>query len=120
MAVQRCLKKKVKLSPDFPSAAVVDAYLHPQIDESQECFDWGLPDLDGLRRYPSDPLLCSSASTYLTFFRFAKAKMGWPEEKVDELVLPILKLQAASAETTQTTITEFSSTNRRLTPKLKR
>jgi DNA excision repair protein ERCC-5 len=26
-----------------------DAYYHPTIDDSEEPFKWGLPDLDGLR-----------------------------------------------------------------------
>jgi hypothetical protein len=30
-----------------------DAYLHPTVDESEEPFKWGLPDLDALRQYVS-------------------------------------------------------------------
>jgi len=39
-------------SVGFPSRAVVEAYLHPTIDESQESFSWGEPNIDGLREYP--------------------------------------------------------------------
>jgi DNA excision repair protein ERCC-5 len=28
-----------------------DAYYHPAVDESEEPFKWGLPDLDGLQQY---------------------------------------------------------------------
>lgn len=36
----------------FPSQAVVDAYLHPQVDDSKEKFTWSTPDLNMLREYP--------------------------------------------------------------------
>jgi DNA excision repair protein ERCC-5 len=110
--VQGWLRTKVTLQHDFPSEAVAEAYRHPQVDESQERFEWGLPDIDGLRR-------------------FARGKMGWPDEKVDELVLPILKrfaeaeqaAQDPSSAGLQTSINDFfaaASSNRRLNPKIKR
>ncbi len=110
---QGWLRTKVTLREDFPSGAVAEAYRHPQVDDSQERFEWGLPDLDGLRR-------------------FARAKMGWPDDKVDELVLPLLQRQAeaehaaaAAGDGTQagglqTAISDFFSSNRRLNPKIKR
>ncbi|XP_069684242.1 DNA excision repair protein ERCC-5 isoform X2 [Periplaneta americana] len=56
----------------FPSVAVVDAYLHPKVDESRETFSWGLPDLTSLRD-------------------FAQRKFGWSRSKTDEILLPIMK-----------------------------
>jgi DNA excision repair protein ERCC-5 len=111
---QGWLRTKVTLREDFPSGAVAEAYRHPQVDDSQERFEWGLPDLDGLRR-------------------FAQAKMGWPDDKVDELVLPLLQRQAEAEHAAaaagdgsqaggdlQTAISDFFSSNRRLNPKIKR
>lgn len=49
-----------------------DAYYHPTVDNSDEPFKWGLPDLDALRM-------------------FFKQELGWGETKVDELLLPIIQ-----------------------------
>ncbi|ETW83179.1 hypothetical protein HETIRDRAFT_157263 [Heterobasidion irregulare TC 32-1] len=68
-------KKKFKdlyLPDDWPNPAVRDAYYHPTIDESDEPFKWGLPDLDGLR----DLFL---------------EELGWSRSKVEELLLPIIQ-----------------------------
>jgi len=43
----------------FPSEAVVDAYLHPTVDESCDEFSWAKPDLDLLRRYIDTVILMS-------------------------------------------------------------
>lgn len=72
---QRHLQKKkfkdLYLPNEWPNPAVVspwvlsidrctliavqrDAYYHPTVDDSDEPFKWGLPDLDGLRQYASD------------------------------------------------------------------
>lgn len=49
-----------------------DAYYHPTVDNSEEPFKWGLPDLDGLRAF---------------FYQ----ELGWAQTKVDELLLPIIR-----------------------------
>jgi DNA excision repair protein ERCC-5 len=49
-----------------------DAYFHPTVDDSEEPFKWGLPDLDGLY----DLLL---------------QELGWNQFKVEELLLPIIQ-----------------------------
>lgn len=51
------MRSKVKLPDDFPSRIVEEAYLHPQVDESREHFAWGMPDLEGLRRYALKTIL---------------------------------------------------------------
>nr|KAG5687775.1 hypothetical protein BaRGS_025669 [Batillaria attramentaria] len=56
----------------FPSGQVVDAYLHPAVDESEETFTWGSPDVDLLRQY-------------------AKDKFGWTRQKADDTLLPMMK-----------------------------
>ncbi|KAA1467640.1 PIN domain-like protein [Dentipellis sp. KUC8613] len=68
-------KKKFKdlyLPADWPNPAVRDAYYHPTVDESEEPFKWGLPDLDGLRNLFLEEL-------------------GWSTSKVEELLLPIIQ-----------------------------
>lgn len=63
---------RLTLEPGFPSGRVVQAYLEPTVDESREAFSWGTPDLDALRTYASQ-------------------KLGWSREKLDDLLLPVLK-----------------------------
>ncbi|KAI0250242.1 hypothetical protein BJV78DRAFT_600137 [Lactifluus subvellereus] len=49
---RRRFKKRFKtlyIPDDWPNPTVRDAYYHPTIDDSEEPFKWGLPDLDGLR-----------------------------------------------------------------------
>ena len=38
------------LPAGFPDAAVHESYLHPEVDDSSEPFEWGKPDLDLIRR----------------------------------------------------------------------
>ncbi|KAH9512801.1 DNA repair protein [Bulinus truncatus] len=64
--------KELKLNSGFPSEAVVWAYLNPKVDESKERFTWRLPEVDLLRE-------------------FAKIKFGWPKEKTDQALLPMMK-----------------------------
>ncbi|GBE87985.1 DNA repair protein [Sparassis crispa] len=63
--------KELYLPDDWPNAAVRDAYHHPTVDESEEPFKWGLPDLDALRH-------------------FFNSELGWSPTKVDDLLLPII------------------------------
>ncbi|KAJ7227291.1 hypothetical protein GGX14DRAFT_418925 [Mycena pura] len=68
-------KKKFKelyLPPEWPNALVRDAYYHPTVDESEEPFKWGLPDLDALRE-------------------FLYVELHWSPEKADELLLPVIQ-----------------------------
>ncbi|KAK0223266.1 hypothetical protein IW262DRAFT_1432237 [Armillaria fumosa] len=68
-------KKKFKdlyLSSEWPNPAVRDAYYHPIVDESDEPFKWGLPDLDALRG-------------------FLHEELGWLQSKVDDLLVPIIQ-----------------------------
>ncbi|RZF39497.1 hypothetical protein LSTR_LSTR001018 [Laodelphax striatellus] len=78
--------KDVELDEGFPSKDVVDAYLKPCVDESEEAFSWGSPDVDGLKSY-------------------AQRKFGWSPNKVDELLLPVIK--SLTQKTSQTRIETF-------------
>ncbi|KAI0044031.1 hypothetical protein FA95DRAFT_1562646 [Auriscalpium vulgare] len=64
--------KDLYLTDDWPPAVVRDAYYHPTVDESDEPFKWGLPDLDGLRS-------------------LFQQELGWSSSKVEELLLPIIQ-----------------------------
>lgn len=69
------LKKKLKnvaLTEDFPSVRVVQAYLEPNIEKSEDKFTWGEVDITILRDY-------------------TKAKFGWSQNKLDEIIKPVLK-----------------------------
>lgn len=82
-----CLK--VELPDRFPAPEIREAYIDPTTDDSEESFQWGVPSLDSLRH-------------------FLQQKLGWPHEKTDEIVLPIIK-QFGSYETegVQATIDRF-------------
>ncbi|XP_022821098.1 DNA repair protein complementing XP-G cells homolog [Spodoptera litura] len=69
------LKKKLKnvaLTEEFPSVRVVQAYLEPNIEKSEDKFTWGELDITILRDY-------------------TKAKFGWSQNKLDEIIKPVLK-----------------------------
>ncbi|XP_072937049.1 DNA excision repair protein ERCC-5 homolog [Epargyreus clarus] len=69
------LKKKLRnvtLGDDFPSVRVVQAYLDPNVEKSEDKFTWGKIDITILRDY-------------------AKAKFGWSQNKLDVIVQPVLK-----------------------------
>lgn len=73
----------------FPSPAVFDAYLHPEVDSSPEPFQWGVPDLDGLRR-------------------FLMATIGWDQERTDEVLVPVIRdMNRREVEGTQSNITRY-------------
>jgi DNA excision repair protein ERCC-5 len=62
----------MEMPEDFPNPHVREAYLSPHVDSSTQEFEWGMPDLDGLRR-------------------FLYSMLGWDEKKVDDLVIPVIK-----------------------------
>ncbi|XP_067007382.2 DNA excision repair protein ERCC-5 isoform X2 [Anabrus simplex] len=69
------LRKKIKdirIHAGFPSGAVIEAYLHPKVDDSKEKFSWSNPDLTALRKY-------------------AMEKFGWAQSKTDSILLPVMK-----------------------------
>ncbi|UZP33291.1 hypothetical protein NXS19_001107 [Fusarium pseudograminearum] len=80
---------KLFLPPSFPSPAVNDAYLHPEVDDSNEDFQWGVPDVEGLRQ-------------------FLMATIGWSKERTDEVLVPVIKdMNKRDREGTQSNITRF-------------
>lgn len=73
---------RLSLEPGFPSSRVAQAYLEPTVDDSRETFSWGTPDLDALRTY-------------------ANQKLGWSQEKLDDLLLPVLKRMGVKQKQTR-------------------
>ncbi|XP_053985071.1 DNA excision repair protein ERCC-5 homolog [Hylaeus volcanicus] len=63
--------QNVQIHKGFPSQAVVQAYLFPEVDESKECFTWG----------KLNTLLLSD---------YTRQKFGWTKEKFDKIITPIL------------------------------
>ena len=44
-------RKNWELPSNFPSAAVMNAYLVPNVDRSKARFQWGRPDVELLRQF---------------------------------------------------------------------
>ncbi|ATY58774.1 DNA excision repair Rad2 [Cordyceps militaris] len=86
---RRAQAAKLFLPPGFPNHAVDDAYLHPVVDGSTEPFQWGVPDVEGLRR-------------------FLMATIGWSKERTDEVLVPVIRdMNKREVEGTQSNITRF-------------
>ncbi|KAM0288041.1 hypothetical protein ACHAQH_000109 [Verticillium albo-atrum] len=80
---------KLFLPVGFPSPAVRDAYMNPEVDDSPETFQWGVPNLEGLRQY-------------------LMATIGWSEERTDEVLVPVIRdMNRRDIEGTQSNITRF-------------
>ncbi|ETS00908.1 DNA excision repair protein Rad2 [Trichoderma reesei RUT C-30] len=80
---------KLFLPLGFPSPAVYEAYLHPMVDSSTEKFQWGVPDVAGLREY-------------------LMATIGWSKERTDEVLVPVIRdMNKREIEGTQSNITRF-------------
>lgn len=86
---RRSQATKLFLPPGFPSPAVTEAYLKPEVDSTPDAFQWGVPDLDNLRS-------------------FLMATIGWSQERTDEVLLPVIKdMNRREAEGTQSNITRY-------------
>lgn len=72
------VRRKWELGEAFPNNHVVQAYLSPQVDKSEDRFSWSLPDLAGLRE-------------------FCTRTFGWDQAKTDGALLPLMERAAAAA-----------------------
>ncbi|KAK8071991.1 DNA excision repair protein [Apiospora saccharicola] len=80
---------KLFLPLGFPNPAVFEAYLKPEVDNTPDPFQWGVPDVDGLRR-------------------FLMATIGWSQERTDEVLVPVIRdMNRREAEGTQSNITRY-------------
>jgi hypothetical protein len=64
--------KNLEIPEGFPDARVIEAYLNPQVDTDEQAFQWGTPDLEGLRDFLED-------------------KVGFTQDKTDEIVVPVIR-----------------------------
>ncbi|KAF8940783.1 DNA repair protein rad2 [Haplosporangium gracile] len=82
--------KKIHLPSTFPDPHIADAYFQPMVDDDDAKFQWGIPDLDGLRDY-------------------LRKSMSWDRGEVDRVLLPIIRQMAAQVnqQQTQTTLDSF-------------
>ncbi|KAL3418574.1 DNA excision repair protein [Phlyctema vagabunda] len=86
---RRAQATKLFLPPAFPSGAVTEAYLKPDVDSTPEPFQWGVPDLDRLRD-------------------FLMATIGWTQERTDEVLVPVIRdMNRRETEGTQSNITRY-------------
>lgn len=86
---RRSQATKLFLPPTFPSQAVTQAYLKPDVDSTPEPFQWGVPDLDQLRE-------------------FLMATIGWSPERTDEILVPVIRdMNRRATEGTQSNITRY-------------
>ncbi|KAH6672429.1 DNA excision repair protein-like protein [Halenospora varia] len=86
---RRSQAAKLFLPATFPSPAVTQAYLKPDVDSTPEPFQWGVPDLDSLRE-------------------FLMTTIGWNQERTDEVLVPVIRdMNRREAEGTQSNITRY-------------
>ncbi|XP_044750492.1 DNA excision repair protein ERCC-5 homolog [Coccinella septempunctata] len=64
--------KNVTFTEGFPSMQVVQAYLNPTVDQSEEQFTWSKPDIVAL-------------------IDFGRSKFGWSKIKTEEILKPVIK-----------------------------
>ncbi|KAL4918966.1 hypothetical protein BDW62DRAFT_56234 [Aspergillus aurantiobrunneus] len=82
---------KIFLPPSFPDTRVDTAYLQPEADRDPSDFQWGVPDLHGLRN-------------------FLMATIGWDQQRTDEVLVPVIRdINQREQEGTQSNITSFFS-----------
>ncbi|RHZ70878.1 hypothetical protein CDV55_102010 [Aspergillus turcosus] len=82
---------KIFIPPSFPDPHVDKAYLEPEVDSDPSPFQWGVPDLHGLRN-------------------FLMATIGWSQERTDEVLVPVIRdMNRRELEGTQSNITNFFS-----------
>lgn len=60
------------LNTDFPNKAVINAYLNPIVNESNEKFNWGVPQVDSI-------------------IQFAQINFDWDVSKTKNTLAPVLK-----------------------------
>ncbi len=87
----RNVSKKITFPSDFPEQKFWDAYMKPVVDMNEEKLEWGFPDLERLRD-------------------FLSAKLGWGKDKIDGIIIPVIKnMNSLKSTTVQTTLDNFFS-----------
>ncbi|KAG0017822.1 DNA repair protein rad2 [Entomortierella chlamydospora] len=80
--------KKIHMPSTFPDPHIFDAYVRPLVDDDPAKFQWGIPDLDGLRD-------------------FLRKSLGWDRGEVDRVLLPIIRQMSSTENQMQTTLDGF-------------
>ncbi|EPS42148.1 hypothetical protein H072_3844 [Dactylellina haptotyla CBS 200.50] len=92
--LKKSLKKladKLFIPPTFPNEQVDIAYLAPEVDKDGTPFEWGIPDLHGLRN-------------------FLMATIGWTPDRTDEVLVPVIRdMNRKVSVGNQVNITNFFS-----------
>ncbi|VVC44029.1 Hypothetical protein CINCED_3A003134 [Cinara cedri] len=78
--------KSSKISSDFPNKAVLNAYLNPSVGESDDKFNWGIPQVDNI-------------------IQFARTNFNWDVQKTQSTLEPVLKKM--KAETAQKSLDSY-------------
>jgi len=85
--------RKLKLPPTFPSEAVVNAYLNPSVEVSDEKFSWAVPNLVGVRDFAMD-------------------RFGWDKTQVDKLLKPVIRALQERGATRQARLENYFTSSR--------
>lgn len=73
--------QSVSIVSDFPSDAVFNAYMYPELDLSTDIFSWAVPNFVEIRDFVAE-------------------KFGWPRRKIDEVLSPVIRrLKEKSVQT---------------------
>ncbi|KAJ3417438.1 DNA repair protein rad2 [Chytridiales sp. JEL 0842] len=96
-AFRKKFRKKafvLEIPEGFPDPRVMDAYLDPMVDTDEHAFEWGVPDLEGLRDFLED-------------------KVGFDQAKTDEVVIPVIReMNRRRMEPSQTHLDRFFQRDR--------
>jgi DNA excision repair protein ERCC-5 len=87
--------RKLEFPDGFPDVRIYDAYMNPTVDASLTPFVWGELLLDPIREY-------------------LKAKLHWTIEKIDSVIIPVIKELRKQKKPRQTQLEDFFP----LTPKM--
>ncbi|KAF8986074.1 DNA repair protein rad2 [Entomortierella lignicola] len=84
--------KKIHIPSTFPDPHIANAYIRPLVDDDPAKFQWGIPDLDGLRD-------------------FLRKSLSWDRGEVDRVLLPIIRQMSSAQNQAQTTLDGFFDTS---------
>lgn len=85
--------KNCNIAEGFPNFQILNAYLKPEVDTSEEKFSWAKPD-------------------DLALIDFAKLKFGWTNDKAEEILKPVLKRMTESK--VQKSVKDYFKTTHKL------
>ncbi|KAF9433736.1 DNA repair protein rad2 [Entomortierella beljakovae] len=80
--------RKIHIPSTFPDPHIGEAYTTPMVDDDPTKFQWGIPDLDGLRD-------------------FLRKSLGWDRREVDHALLPIIRQMSSAQTQAQSTLDGF-------------